>query len=43
MKFNDAALKKDLENWPFTVEAGAGNKPIIKVKFKNEDKYMQPE
>jgi molecular chaperone DnaK (HSP70) len=43
MKYNDAALAKDLANWPFTVESGAGQKPMIKVKFKNEDKYFQAE
>lgn len=43
MKYNDAALKDDLSNWPFAVEQGAGNKPMIKVQFKGEEKYMQPE
>ena len=43
MKYNDQALAKDLSNWPFTVEQGAGQKPMIKVKFKNEDKHFQAE
>ena len=43
MKYNDSELAKDLANWPFEVEAGAGQKPMIKVKFKNEDKYFQAE
>lgn len=43
MKYNDPSLANDLKNWPFTVEPGAGQKPMIKVKFKNEDKYYQAE
>ena len=31
MKMTDAAIQEDLKNWPFTVEAGAGQKPMIKV------------
>ena len=43
MKFNDPELVEDLKNWPFTVQAGAGLKPKIKVKFKNEYKHFHAE
>ena len=43
MKYNDAAIQNDIKNWPFKIEQGAGNKPMIKVQFKGEEKYLQAE
>lgn len=37
-KFNDPIVQKDMKLWPFTVEAGADDKPMIVVKFKGETK-----
>jgi len=42
-KFNDATVQKDMKLWPFKVEAGIDNKPIISVKHKGEVKKFQPE
>lgn len=37
-KFNDDTVQSDVKLWPFTVEAGAANKPMIRVDFKFETK-----
>jgi len=42
-KFNDPVVQKDMKLWPFTVEAGADDKPVIVVKFKGETKKFHPE
>ena len=42
-KFNDPIVQKDMKLWPFTVEAGAEDKPMIVVKFKGETKKFFPE
>lgn len=42
-KFNDPTVKSDLKHWPFKVEAGLDDKPIIVVKFKGEYKKFHPE
>lgn len=42
-KFNDPIVQKDMQHWPFKVEAGADNKPQIIVKFKGETKKFYPE
>lgn len=42
-KFDDPILQKDMKHWPFRVEAGNDNKPVIVVKFKGEQKRFYPE
>jgi len=42
-KFNDPIVQKDIKLWPFTVEAGPDDKPVIVVKFKGETKKFHPE
>jgi len=45
-KFTDPVIQmmqKDMANWPFKVEAGIDNKPVIVVKFKGEVKKFYPE
>ena len=37
-KFADPIVQKDMKLWPFTVESGADDKPMIVVKFKGETK-----
>ena len=37
-KFNDPIVQKDIKLWPFKVESGPDDKPIIVVKFKGETK-----
>ena len=42
-KFTDPIVQKDMKLWPFTVEAGPDDKPMIVVKFKGETKKFFPE
>ena len=42
-KFNDATVQKDIRLWPFKVESGHEDKPIIAVKHKGEMKKFHPE
>ena len=42
-KFNDSTVKNDMSHWPFTVRAGAADKPQIEVEFKGERTTFQPE
>ena len=42
-KFSDKTVQDDIALWPFKVEAGAGEKPIIVVNFKGEQKKFQAE
>ena len=42
-KFQDKNVQADIKLWPFKVEAGAGDKPMIVVKFKGETKKFQAE
>jgi len=42
-KFSDPIVQKDMKLWPFTVEAGPDDKPVIVVKFKGETKRFHPE
>ena len=37
-KFQDPAVQSDMTHWPFTVQAGPGDKPQIKVTYKGEEK-----
>jgi heat shock protein 1/8 len=42
-KFQDPIVQKDIKLWPFKVEAGPDDKPVIVVKYKNETKKFHPE
>jgi heat shock protein 1/8 len=42
-KFTDPVVQKDMEHWPFKVEAGTDNKPVIVIKHKGEIKKFSPE
>ena len=41
-KFNDITVQADIKSFPFEV-IEKGDKPIIKVNYKNEEKTFQPE
>merc|ERR1711881_434211 len=42
-KFSDRTVQDDIALWPFQVESGPGEKPLIKVNFKGEEKKFQAE
>jgi len=42
-KFSDKTVQDDIKLWPFKVESGPGEKPIICVQFKGEQKKFQAE
>jgi heat shock protein 1/8 len=42
-KFKDSVVQKDLKHWPFKVEAGPDDKPLISVSQKGEIKKYHPE
>lgn len=42
-KFADPIVQKDCKLWPFKVEAGPDDKPVIVVKYKGENKKFHPE
>lgn len=42
-KFSDATVQSDMKHWPFTVEQGPNDKPLIQVMFKNELKRFSAE
>jgi len=42
-KFSDKTVQDDIKLWPFKVESGPGEKPMIVVKFKGEQKKFQAE
>jgi heat shock protein 1/8 len=42
-KYNESVVQEDIKLWPFAVEKGADDKPMIKVQFKGEFKTFQPE
>jgi L1 cell adhesion molecule like protein len=42
-KFSDRTVQDDIALWPFRVEAGPGEKPLICVNFKGEAKKFQAE
>lgn len=43
MKYTDFQVQEDMKHWGFKVEQGAGDKPLIKVKYQNQDKYYHAE
>merc|ERR1719443_2903522 len=42
-KFTDKTVQSDVKLWPFKVEAGADDKPMIVVQYKGETKKFQAE
>merc|ERR1711976_392957 len=42
-KFNDKTVQSDIALWPFKVESGVADKPMIVVNFKGEQKKFQAE
>ena len=42
-KFADPIVQADIKLWPFKVEAGAGDKPMIVVTADGEQKKFHPE
>ena len=42
-KFQDSVVQKDIKLWPFKVESGPDDKPVIAVKYKGETKKFHPE
>lgn len=37
-KFSDKSVQDDMKLWPFKVESGPQEKPLISVKYLNEEK-----
>ncbi|KAJ6833319.1 putative heat shock cognate 70 kDa protein 2 [Iris pallida] len=42
-RFTDAFVQSDIKHWPFKVTPGLGNKPMITVQHKGEDKEFAAE
>merc|ERR1719310_2112700 len=42
-KFSDPVSQADMKLWPFKVESGANEKPMIAVHYNGEDKKFHPE
>merc|ERR1711937_46265 len=42
-KFQDKLVQDDAKLWPFKVQAGPADKPMIVVKYKGEEKQFQAE
>ncbi|EFN51789.1 heat shock protein 70 [Chlorella variabilis] len=42
-KFSDPTIQHDVSHWPFKVVAGPGDKPMIQVAYKGEEKTFAPE
>ena len=42
-KFSDKTVQSDVKLWPFKVEAGNDDKPMIAIKYKGETKKFQAE
>ncbi|KAL4427176.1 hypothetical protein ABPG74_013380 [Tetrahymena malaccensis] len=42
-KFSDASVQQDIKYWPFKVQPGPDDKPLIVVQFKNETKKFHAE
>uniref|UniRef100_A0A1J3IGE6 Heat shock 70 kDa protein 5 n=2 Tax=Noccaea caerulescens TaxID=107243 RepID=A0A1J3IGE6_NOCCA len=42
-KFSDPSVQSDMRHWPFKVVSGPGDKPMIVVSYKNEEKKFSPE
>ena len=42
-KFSDQSVQSDIKLWPFKVESGPAEKPLIAVKYLGEEKKFQAE
>ncbi|VVA91501.1 unnamed protein product [Arabis nemorensis] len=42
-RFSDPSVQSDMRHWPFKVIPGPGDKPMIVVSYKNEEKQFSPE
>ncbi|WOL01975.1 heat shock cognate 70 kDa protein 2-like [Canna indica] len=42
-RFSDPSVQSDMKLWPFKVVAGPGDKPMIVVQYKGEEKQFSPE
>ncbi|XP_047983794.1 heat shock cognate 70 kDa protein-like [Salvia hispanica] len=42
-KFSDPTVRSDMKFWPFKVISGAGDKPMIAVTYKGEEKQFSAE
>ncbi|KAB2611578.1 heat shock 70 kDa protein-like [Pyrus ussuriensis x Pyrus communis] len=42
-RFSDPSVQSDMKHWPFKVVAGPGDKPMIVVNYKGEEKQFAPE
>ncbi|XP_031376178.1 heat shock 70 kDa protein-like [Punica granatum] len=42
-RFSDPSVQDDVRHWPFRVVAGPGDKPMIVVTYKGEQKHFSPE
>ncbi|XP_008776699.2 heat shock 70 kDa protein 4-like [Phoenix dactylifera] len=42
-RFSDASVQNDMKLWPFKVVAGPGDKPLIAVQYKGEEKQFAAE
>ncbi|KAK4410665.1 Heat shock protein [Sesamum angolense] len=42
-RFSDPTVQNDMKLWPFKVIPGPGDKPMIQVQYKGEEKQFSPE
>lgn len=42
-RFTDPSVQNDMKLWPFKVVPGSGDKPMIVVRYKGEEKQFSPE
>ena len=42
-RFTDSTVQSDIKLWPFKVVAGPGDKPMINVQYKGEEKQFAAE
>ncbi|KAL9259018.1 Heat shock 70 kDa protein 5-like protein [Drosera capensis] len=42
-RFSDPSVQSDMKHWPFKVVPGPGNKPMVVVRYKGEEKQFAPE
>ena len=42
-RYSDPTVQSDIKHWPFKVTPGTGDKPMIGVNYKNEEKQFSSE
>ncbi|KAH8922318.1 heat shock protein HSS1 [Atractiella rhizophila] len=42
-KFSEPEVQADIKHWPFKIVAKEGDKPVMKVEYKGEEKEFTPE